>query len=346
VVVSDGEISDVKGFGIITIDTAETTLALVVVARCGATRVEVTRSTQFHADDIRVTKSGKVGLGIFKSSATVNRSEFIGNGFSWLHLVTSAASVIGCKVENNTKGGLVAVQSAKVKVRATDFRGNGAASVYTYHKSSVDIDRSLFEGSYAGVSVAGQSQITDSTFTQHQAAGLVSVDRCTISHEPIGVALGDGGQLKVDSSLFEDNGVHVEATGRGKVALANTSFIAATGACAVHAANAVVTVQTCTFERNPIAIVSEGETSVAESVFAGGAKCAVLFSGNARGEVKSSTFENNGHCALRCLEGAPRILQNRVKGHGRFGIYIFPKSTPVVEDNQFESNGIANIWRQ
>jgi hypothetical protein len=254
-------------------------------------------------------------------------------------------------VESNTKGGIVAIQSSKVKVRSTDFRGNGLASVYADQKSSVDIDHSLFEGSYAGVSVSGQSQITDSTFTQHQAlavqaAGVVSVDRCTITHEPIGIALGDGGQLKVDSTLFEDNGVHVEATVRGKVALAESSFVAATGACAIHTANAAVAVQSCTFERNPIAIVSEGETNVADSVFAGSAKCAVVFSGKARGEIKASNFENNGQCAFHCLEGTPRILDNQIKGHEKFGIYIFPKCSPVVEGNEFGSNGIANIWRQ
>jgi hypothetical protein len=351
VVVNDGEIADAKGFGIVTADTAETTLARVVVTRAGATGVEVTRSAQFHADDIKVTKSGKVGLGVFKSSATVNRSEFIGNGYSGLHLVTAAASVIGCKVENNTKGGLVAVQSSKVKLRATDFRGNDSASVYADQKSSVDVDHSLFENSYVGVSIAGQSQITDSTFTKHQAvavqaAGSVAVDRCSISGEPIGIALGEGGQLKVDGSLFEDNGVHVEATVRGSVTLANSSFVAATGASAVHAANASLTVQSCKFERNPIAIVSEGETNVADSMFSANAKCAVVFSGKARGEVKSSSFEGNGQCALHCLEGTPKILRNHVKGHEKFGIYIFPKCIPVVEGNEFESNGIANLWRQ
>jgi hypothetical protein len=347
---SDVTITRVKGFGVLAAHTQEASFTRVVVSKCESAGFEITSATSCQLEDVKIDGGSKAGLSLFKSTATINRSEFSGNAFAGCHLGTSTVTLIGCKFEGNAKGGVVGVQASKISLLHCEFRRNGWGGIYIDPKSACEADGAVFQGNAVGAAIAGDGHFRNSEFAGNQTFGLqstgaASVDECSFQQEPTGVAVGEGGRIRIVACNFKNNRLHLEATERGAVTIEETTFLAATGGCGVHTGDAAVTIMRCTFDRNTIGLISEGETNVLQSHFVNSAQCAVLFSGNARGEIKGSKFERNGECAFHCLEGKPKILKNTVANHEKFGVYIFPKSAPIVEHNQFENNGIANIWR-
>jgi parallel beta-helix repeat protein len=347
---SDVAITRVKGFGVRAAHPQEASFTRVVLKECESTGFEITSATSCQLDDVKISGESKVGLGLFKSTATINRSEFSGNAFAGCHFGTSTATLIGCKFDQNAKGGVIGVQASKIGLHDCEFRRNGWVGVYVDPNSTCDANHTVFQGNAAGATIAGDGHFRNSDFAGNQTFGLQStgdarLDKCSFEQEPTGIVVGEGGRIRVVACNFKDNRLHVEATQHGVATIEETTFLAATGGCGVHTGEAAVTIRRCIFDHNTIGLVSEGETNVLESHFVNSAQYAVMFSGNARGEIKASKFEKNGECAFHCLDGKPKILGNTVTDHEKFGIYIFPRSTPIVEDNQFKNNGMANIWR-
>jgi hypothetical protein len=85
----------------------------------------------------------------------------------------------------------------------------------------------------------------------------------------------------------------------------------------------------CTFNGDKeIAIFSEGVTgsAVSESGCIG-----LVFDGNTSGRMSDTTIEKNGECVCQCIHGKPELVNNEIKSHSRFGVFIFRPSLPVVE---------------
>jgi hypothetical protein len=328
---SDVAITRVKGFGVLAAHTQETSFTRVIVKQCESSGFEITSATSCQLDDVQITGGSKVGLGLFKSTATINRSEFSGNAFAGCHIGTSTATLIGCEFDGNAKGGIVGAQASRINLLECEFRRNGWGGVYVDSKSSCQADRAVFRANAVGAAIAGEGHFRNSEFAGNEAFGLqatgaATVEECSFQKEATGAVVGEGGRIRVVASNFKDNTLHVGATQRGVVTIEQTTFLTATGGCGVHTGEAAVTIKRCTFDGNRIGLVSEGDTNVSDSHFINSAHYAVMFSGKVRGEIKSSRFEKNGECAFHCLEGRPKILGNRVTNHEKFGIYIIPKS--------------------
>jgi hypothetical protein len=199
--------------------------------------------------------------------------------------------------------------------------------------------------------VSGEAVVRGAQFTKHEGAaaqvgGKLVVDRCRFSQEVAGAIVSEGGQLRITTSEFEKNRVHLEGFPQSGIIAKECVFLDAAGDCAVHVTEGTASFSECDFQRNPIAIVSEGDVSVTKSTFSNSRNFAFLFNGKAKGEIRESEFIENGECAFHCIGGTPSIIQNVIKGHRRFGVYIFKGARPAVEGNEFESNGLASVWRE
>jgi hypothetical protein len=119
------------------------------------------------------------------------------------------------------------------------------------------------------------------------------------------------------------------------------------GTSGVHIGDGSGTFIKCNFRSDKaVAIFSEGETKVEESVVTGAGRIGLVFAGNATGRIGTTVIEKNGECGVQCVNGRPELVGNTIKNHTRFGLFVFRPGAPVVEENNFSENGVANVWRE
>jgi hypothetical protein len=121
-------------------------------------------------------------------------------------------------------------------------------------------------------------------------------------------------------------------------------FRQCSGETGVDIKNAAASFSHCNFVQDrELAICAEGELNVNQSKIGKAERAGIMFGPGAKGAVRDSEFFENGECAMQCIDGTPTIRDNIIRDHQRFGIYIFQPAMPVVQDNKYQENGMAQI---
>jgi hypothetical protein len=180
-----------------------------------------------------------------------------------------------------------------------------------------------------------------------QISGKVVVAGLTCENEQLGIALGNKGALSLDRSVFASNPVHIEVSGDAVLEAQDTEFLDASGECGVHVADGKANFKKCKFSGSKhVSLFAEGEVHFEESEMRYSGRVGIVFDGNSSGYIRNSFFEGNGECACQCMKGTPQIVGNVIKEHSKFGLFLSSGSVAVVEDNKFEKNGLASVWRE
>ena len=354
--VSDTQVSGCKEFGVLSNDTQETTLRKCSFRNCIKSGAELTRVRFCTATETSFQNCRKCGVVLTDTSASFEKCDFIGNGYSGCHCGQSSASFTECKFDRNQKGGLFACNSSRISGGKYTFTNCEWAAVYIEAGSCFDINGATFEDNQLGIMAVGECNLSEATFKKHKSLALQISDRCTVnggtfSDEKCAVAIfseGGSAQVRMTGVKFTNNATHLEISQQASCEFVECEFANASNESAVHVLDASATFRSCTFTRNrQIALVSEGSTTVSESTITESGKVGILFKGNASGTVRDSKFENNGDCSILCVSGAPAILNNEIKGGtlSKFGVYLCQEATAQIEGNKFERNSMANIWR-
>jgi parallel beta-helix repeat protein len=209
-----------------------------------------------------------------------------------------------------------------------------------------------FESNEIGLSVEGKAVITKSSVETNrifgaQVLGNVTFSDLTFERNPVGLTVVAPGVAEVNTQTkFVANVTHLEVSNGGKVIGTNAIFTESTGTCGVHVLGATATFTTCEFlQDSKVAIFSEGDLSIDDSRVEGAGEAGFVFGGGSTGTVSNSTIKKNGKVAAQVQGGAPTIKENTVSEHAEFGIYVIRGAQPIVEHNNFKSNGLANVWR-
>jgi hypothetical protein len=357
VALSQTTISESGEFGVITHEAATCQFSELTLSRNHKSGAEISRSEATFTR-VHFTENDNCGAAIIASKVTIVESEFLGNKWSGLHLAArdgtkSEVTLANPTVQQNERGGVFVATQCSLTVSAGVFQANQWAGVYVERGSSFQLaDAPQFAENQIGLVLDGEGTVASGTFTKHTDAALSVSGRVTVSKgkftsENQAIVVAQGGDLTVDESEFEANTLNLVVREGGAVTVSGGTFVKATGDAGIHVCAGKATFSGVTFEDDKkVSVYSEGELNVTDSRFTGSGEFAVVFNGQATGEITGSKFVTTGLCALQCHQGTPKILQNEIKGHKKFGISIVGDAAPVIEANDFEQNGLANIWRQ
>jgi nitrous oxidase accessory protein NosD len=351
--VADLAVSECDEAGILASETRAAQFTRVVLERNVRSGAELANVSAAVFSESRFLANQKVGLVLMKSTAAVDGGEFSGNGFSGIHAVESTVAVTGVQFTENKRGGVYAAAKSSVKLTKLPFARNLWSAVFVDAPTNGKADDCSFEANAIGVNSAGQFVVTRATFTGHteagvRSAGVVECVSCSWTEEPkVAIAAVAGSKLKAVEGVFENNFAHIEASGGGGVIVEKSTFKGSRGESGVHIGDGVGTFVECMFEQDQaVAIFSEGETNLDQSTVTGAGRIGLVFDGKASGKISQSTIERNGECGCQCINGSPWLVDNTIKEHTRFGLFVFRPGTPVVEGNLFEGNTVANVWRE
>jgi hypothetical protein len=351
--VADLTVSECDEAAIVASETRATEFTRVVLEQNHHSGVELSGVSNAVLTGVRFLGNQKVGLVLAKSTATVEGGEFVGNGFSGIHAVESTVAVNGVQFTENKRGGVYAAVKSTITLTKLEFARNLWSAVFADATSSGRAEDCSFEANAIGLNSAGVFAVTRATFTGHtetgvRSAGAVECSECAWREEPkVAVVAVTGSKFKAVNATFESNLAHIEASGGGAVTIEKSTFKGSRGESGVHIGDGIGTFVECRFlEDTAVAIFSEGETNIAKSTVTGAGRIGLVFDGKASGRITESVIERNGECGCQCINGSPCLVGNTIKEHTRFGLFVFKPGTPVVEENLFEGNTVANVWRE
>ena len=215
---------DSGGYGVFTIDKA-----LTVFAPDGV----YAGITAFSGDAVNVSANAFVNETVVLRGLTLKG---LGGLIGINYIGALALDVENCVVKDFFNGGLVAGEfSSELYVKDSIFKDNGVAGISKANQARASLDHVQLQRNALGIVVdAGHTVIRDSVIVGNQQEGVwargatgltatLSVDKCAISMNSIGVRAGAGGGTgiaAVSDSVISSNlnsGVRTEASGTARV---------------------------------------------------------------------------------------------------------------------------------
>jgi hypothetical protein len=351
---TDVTVSESAQCGVLLSDPGEGSLTRVTVRNCGQAGAELRSAGSVSVSELKAVGNSKVGIVIAEGTVNLDKIEVEGNAYSGIHVSGRGgrASINGLKASGNKKGGVVVTGGGTASGSGWKLNANQWTAVFVEEGAFVEVEGAEFGENEYGVTAAGEARVKKGKFGRQakaavQLTGVGVFEGCEFSNEKLGILVGGRGEITLTDSVCVNNDVHLEAGDGARVDARTSQFSQSRGNYGVHVAGARASFDRCTFAKNRvIGIFSEGETNVTQSTFTGSGRVAMAFDKNASGEVRESQFEDNGDCAFQCIGGAPSIIGNTIQGQKQFGVYIFTNAVPVVEQNVFGKNGLANVWHE
>jgi parallel beta-helix repeat protein len=351
VVATDLKVVECADIGVIIQGAAEATFTRVKLRKQTKSGAEIGRTENCTFSECVVSKNGACGLVFAGSKAVVHGCNLSENKFASLHLAGHAeVQVSGGQIKKNLRGGILVVDGSSIVLTGVPFAGNAWSGIVLDRSASGAVRDCQFEDNDIGIVSAGSAVLQNATFKKHRtaairAAGVFEARGVTFSEEQIGLTTSVAVDFRGVLLTFEDNQSHIQTDG-GKVVVHQSVFRSSKGSEGVHARAGSLTFSKCDFfDDNQVAIFSEAETNVDGSKIKNAGKVGVVCGEGSSGTIQDTDFETNGECALQCVAGRPTIKGNRITDHTRFGVFIQKSAAPILEDNIFGHNGMANVWR-
>jgi nitrous oxidase accessory protein NosD len=346
------EIISAADYGILINAATKVTLESTLIRDSKKSGIEIYQTKEYLFSDSQFDGNRKCGIVIIGSNGELKSCESRGNSFSGMHLHQSVCEMIGCVFEKNAKGGLVLSQGSRVNGQTSTFKGNMWAGLSVDRTSGAEFWQSGFADNQTGLNCCGDVSLKSCRFTGNrvfgaQVTGKAILEAVGWEREVLGLSVSNEGSATIKKCFFLGNSVHVEVGGGCSLTANECEFNSSSGDCGVHVVEGKASFEKCAFGGNRnVAIIVEGEVTINESKVVASGTLGVVFDGKASGSIRKCVLEDNGECGCQCIRGNPLIVENEIRGHSKFGLFLCSESAPIVEENKFEGNGLANVWRE
>ena len=315
--------------------------------------LSIVDATSCKIKNSNITNNKLCGILALRSTIDIENSTFANNGFSAIHSVESTIQIDKSTINQNQKGGITAIQNSKVKLDECKITNNQWAGFMSQDTSKIKATKSTLTGNQLGATCHGKITLDKCEITQHrenalQSFGKLKLKECVVDGNGLAVATAGSGKAVIKSSTFNNNNICVEITQDSTVDCEDSTFKGTTGNYALGVTgHGFVSCKKCTVSSSRRdAFYVDGKIELENSTIERTSRIGLLASENSSGNVKNNKFDGIGECGVHIGGGKTVVQSNTISNFAQFGVYIKPNSQAYVEENQYSSNRLANIWKE
>jgi len=357
--INDVVITNSKEVGILIKECKSCRCTKVKVDSSQMSGIEISNSMEnVYIEESSFTRNLQCGVFLNSSKVDINQSHVIENSFSGFEFRSSMVGLKHCTSTDNLMGGICVRNESSASIDHCLISSNSLCGIAIDTKSDVSLTNSTIEkNTIVGIAIVLKStlNIRFSTIKDHKCIALqvegngtrARIHRSNFLNNQAGLLGISQSRIGVSKCEFLKNSTNVELRQKSSLRAEETLFSYSNDKASINIlSSSVAQFEKCKINNNKgLAIASNSNISLQNSEIKNNDGGGIFCYDSSSGTINHNDVSNNHQFGIYIDEGSLSIDDNVVSSHSSYGIILGENNNSVVNNNEYSSNGINDIFR-